>query len=64
MTDLERTKEFLESLGVRGFKEVTHEDSIALVLRPGMHKVVGWSEALLVWRFHPDGTFKEIGVWE
>ncbi|MDT0442331.1 hypothetical protein [Streptomyces johnsoniae] len=64
MTDLERTKEFLISLGVQDYKEVTQADYVALVLRPGTRKVVGWSDALTVFRFHPDGSFKEIGVWE
>ena len=65
MTDIKRTTEFFNSLGINTFKVLPYDGGIALILEQGCHpKVVGYQGFLTAFLFDKDGNFIEMGAWE
>lgn len=70
MTDRERFLALLDEWGVgyngeNAKRNLSREDlSHDVILCQGDPKIIGYTDFLAVFEFEPDGTFKQIGVWE
>ena len=69
MNDLERTKEFLTSLGIgheeKEFKHDKHGNVIGIELRGGIHdKVEEYAFFTTVFIFNQQGEFLVINIWD
>ena len=69
MDDLERTKEFLNSLGIgyqeEKFNHPDHGDVVGIELRGGIdEKVEGYAFFTTVFSFNQQGKFLAVNIWD
>jgi len=64
LTDKQKFQALMTEFGLTP-KEGSHTDgSTYLLFEDGQPKVTGYPSALADFVFNPDGSFKEVGLWE